>query len=211
MIAARRKIVPQDISDLRWRLSLKGTCLLYVGRLTREKGLRQLLGAWAEMKPGLNQNASLLLVGSGPDRDFLENTCKVQGLNNVRFTGAIDYDDLALFYAVASAFVIPTLEDNWSLVVPEALACGLPVLCSKYNGCWPELVQEGRNGWVFDPLDPVDTVRCLEECVRSEMKLTSMGSESTRLIRDYTPRKAAESVLKACELAMRVGVRGKAR
>ena len=41
------------------------------------------------------------------------------------------------------------LEDNWSLVVPEAMSCGLPILCTRYNGCWPELVRENENGWVF--------------------------------------------------------------
>ena len=75
-------------------------------------------------------------------------------LSNVLFTGAIPYEDTALYYSLADIFVMPSLEDKWSLVVPEAMSLGLPILCSIYNGCWPELVREGENGWVFDPQKP---------------------------------------------------------
>ena len=47
---------------------------------------------------------------------------------------------------------MPTWQDNWSLVVPDAMACGLRVLCSKFNGGWPELAHEDENGYVFSPL-----------------------------------------------------------
>ena len=79
------------------------------------------------------------------------------GLTNVYFIGKVDYDNLPNYYQSADVFVIPTLEDNWSLVVPEAMASGLPILSSVYNGCYPEYVTED-NGWVFDPLDSSDFV-----------------------------------------------------
>jgi glycosyltransferase involved in cell wall biosynthesis len=116
----------------------------------------------------------------------------------VAFAGAVDYDALPAYYAAADAFIIPTLEDNWSLVVPEAMACGLPILCSKYNGCWPELVCESINGWIFDPLSTADTVRCLEECFRREAELPSMGRCSLRLLEGHTARDAARAILDAC-------------
>ena len=186
-------------------------------------------------------------MGDGPERQSLEQSAKSKGLN-VRFIGPVDYDKLAPYYAAADAFIIPTLEDNWSLVVPEAMACGLPILCSKYNGCWPELVQEGRNGWVFDPLDPADTVRCLAQCARLKAEsrkqkaesaeacadapthrrpdapatadqfqlsafqhfsfqkpsiLQQMGEQSREILKDHTPRKAAEAIYRACEIAIK--------
>ena len=196
------RVTDQHRADLRRRFSLRGTCLLYVGRLTIEKGLRQLLAAWIELDLDVRAAASLLLVGDGRDRTYLESFCKTNNCPEVHFAGPIDYDQLPAFYAVADAFVIPTLEDNWSLVVPEAMACGLPVLCSKYNGCWPELVRDELNGWVFDPVDPQDTVRCLERCLRQAHRLPSMGSASEGLVRNYTPRRAAESIIEACRIAV---------
>ena len=101
---------------------------------------------------------------------------------------------------------MPTLEDNWSLVVPEAMAGGKAVLCSVYNGCWPELVREGENGWLFDPRDPDSTARALlgrVGCARSSF--AAMGRRRGGSPRDYTPRRAAEAILRACEIAWTTG------
>jgi glycosyltransferase involved in cell wall biosynthesis len=94
------------------------------------------------------------------------------------------------------------LEDNWSLVVPEAMACGLPILCSKFNGCWPELVHDGINGWVFDPLKPDDISRVLETCIDHKEKLKSMGEKSRQIVSRFSPDNAAKSILKACQIAL---------
>ena len=187
---------------------------LFVGRLIPIKGLGQLLAAWEVFQKDFGQislphNGSasnttplLMIVGDGPERQSLEMRARANGLN-VRFVGAVDYARIAEFYAAADVLIIPTLEDNWSLVVPEAMACGLPILCSKYNGCWPELVHEDRNGWVFDSLEPADIVRCLQRCRSSCGRLPEMGQESARIVQDYTPRKAAAAILRTCEIALR--------
>lgn len=184
------------------RLGLRGLVFLYVGQIVNRKGIRELLAAWTRFSGGSpGDRTTLLLVGDGPERPALEQYCRDHALTNVRFAGPIDYDALGPFYKSADVFVIPTLEDNWSLVVPEAMACGLPILCSRYNGCWPEYVTPA-NGWVFDPRDPDDTVACLHKCVAAGEKLVEMGRESDRIIANYTAKQAAEAVLQACALAL---------
>ena len=96
---------------------------------------------------------------------------------------------------------MPTLEDNWSLVVPEAMACGLPILCSCYNGCYPELIEPGGNGWIFDPLDETDTYNALHRCVVNRSRLAKMGARSQEIVAKYTPENAAKAILEACRLA----------
>jgi glycosyltransferase involved in cell wall biosynthesis len=174
---------------------------LVVSRLVSRKGVRQLLMAWSQGEPTWGKAAALVVVGDGPERENLLNQTRAAGMRSVYFEGAVDYDHIAPYYAAADALVMPTLEDNWSLVVPEAMACGLPILCSKYNGCWPELVQE-RNGWVFDPLDPQDTLRVLQACIRAAPDLPQMGRESQKIISGHTPRHAAESIFAACKIAL---------
>lgn len=196
------QVSQEQINDFRNGLSINGICLIYVGQMIPRKGVRQLLMAWSDIRAPLDSQATLLLVGDGPEKTELEAFCRHRGLKNVRFAGAVDYDKLPLYYASADALVIPTLEDNWSLVVPEAMSCGLPILCSKYNGCWPELVQEGRNGWVFDPLAPADIIRCLKECLASKNKLTSMAMESRIIVQEHSPRHAAIAIFRACQLAV---------
>jgi glycosyltransferase involved in cell wall biosynthesis len=191
-----------EIDGLRDKYGLHGMVFLYVGGLVQRKGIYELLKAWKEFTSRRQSQAmTLLLVGDGPQREQLEQYCESNRLGNVCFAGAIDYDKLAPFYKSADVFVIPTLSDNWSLVVPEAMACGLPILCSKYNGCWPELVTPS-NGWVFDPHDVADIVTTLEECIQASEKLPEMGRKSLKIVANYTGRTAAEAILRTCELAI---------
>jgi glycosyltransferase involved in cell wall biosynthesis len=194
-------ITQQKIDAIRQKFDIKGLCFLFVGQLTDRKGVHHLLESWSKFEHARPAPGTLLIVGEGPDEGTLQNQAKKLSLSSVRFIGAVDYDQIADYYATADVFVIPTLEDNWSLVVPEAMACGLPILCSKYNGCWPELVHSGENGWVFDPLDHEDILRCLIECLDNKDRLKQMGEKSKVIVSDYTPEKAAESILRACRIA----------
>ena len=173
---------------------------LVVARLIQLKGVHHLLSAWEQGERSLGGKAVLVVVGDGPERERLMDQVSAAALGNVYFEGAVDYDNMFAYYAASDVFVIPTLEDNWSLVVPEAMACGLPILCSRYNGCWPELVQE-KNGWVFDPLDPQDTLRGLKACIEKASELPRMGQASRKIIVGYTPQHAARSIYEACQIA----------
>lgn len=181
-----------------------GPRFLYVGRLIRLKGLQELLQGWllfCEQEP---RSGSLTLVGEGPERADLEKLVSDLRLRNVRFAGAANYDSIAGHYASADALVMPSLEDNWSLVVPEAMACGLPVLCSRYNGCWPELVKENVNGWVFDPTDASAVAQVLSDATRAAGRLAEMGQASRQIVQAYSPARAAGAVLQGCEQACRL-------
>ncbi len=113
-------------------------------------------------------------------------------------TGAVDYDAIAPYYKAADCFVIPTLEDNWSLVVPEAMACGLPVATSVYNGCHPELVHP-ENGWTFDPLNKQSLMDVIQKIVSSKNQLKEMGLYSKQIVAKETAQRAAESIMEAIE------------
>ena len=143
-----------------------------------------------------------MLIGKGDLEEELKSYCDINSLRNVRFAGAIPHDHLAQYYVASDVFIIPTLEDNWSLVVPEAMACGLPILCSKYNGCWPELVHDGGNGWIFDPLNREDILRVLELSLDHKKDLKRMGEKSKQIVRLFSPEKAAQSILEACRIAL---------
>jgi glycosyltransferase involved in cell wall biosynthesis len=204
-----KSISPGEIQELReeWKADQEALVFIYVGRLSQLKGLKELIEGWARFQSSDNGNrcskSMLVLVGNGPEEKNIQMQACNLGLQNVRFAGAVDYEKLALYYAAANAFIIPTLEDNWSLVVPEAMACGLPILCSKYNGCWPELVQDGCNGWVFDPLNKADIARCIELCIEQGIdNLRKCGKNSKNIIEGHNPKTAALAIHKACELAI---------
>jgi glycosyltransferase involved in cell wall biosynthesis len=191
-----------DIENLYRECRIKGILILYVGRLISLKGLKQLLKIWTKFEQKHSKKATLVLVGDGDLSDELKTICKERNLTGVRFVGSVDYDDIVQYYVAADVFIMPTLEDNWSLVVPEAMACGLPILCSKYNGCWPELVRDGINGWVFDPLNADDILRVLNLCLENSEDLKSMGEKSKQVVSRFSPENAAKSILEACKIAL---------
>ena len=100
--------------------------------------------AWLKHMP----EDHIVLIGQGDKSAELEK--KYVNNKSVHLVGRVNYNIVYKYYAIADVFVLPTLLDNWSLVIPEAMSCGLPVSTTIYNGCHSELVHEGENGYVFD-------------------------------------------------------------
>lgn len=188
--------------DARWQTFTKHPIFLYVGQMIPRKGVLELLKGWKVYSSLEPDHGSLLLAGEGISENSLKQFADREQLPNVNFLGAINYDQIAQIYAQADVFVIATLEDNWSLVVPEAMACGLPVACSKYNGCWPELVKPGENGNIFDPHDPVSISESFLYFKQHFKHLRAMGLRSKQIISAFTPTSAAQAILNACNLAL---------
>ncbi|NGP75945.1 glycosyltransferase family 4 protein [Balneolaceae bacterium YR4-1] len=182
---------------IKTKYDIEGELFLYVGQLIPRKGILEMLKAWREFSVE-NPGPTLILLGDGEQKMEAQNYITENNIGNVRILGRVNYSEVAKFYAAADIFIISTLEDNWSLVVPEAMSCSLPVLCSKYNGCWPELVKP-QNGWVFDPLETDEFVHTLEVAWQNRDKWEEMGINSSEIIKNYTPEKVAESIYEACE------------
>lgn len=121
--------------------------ILFVGQLIPRKGVKELIEAWCSFKEREESDVTLVCVGNGAQMGEIKQLITVKNIPDVMLAGAVDYDLIASYYKAADCFIIPTLEDNWSLVVPEAMACGLPIATSKYNGCHPELVHHEMDGY----------------------------------------------------------------
>lgn len=150
--------VPQDAflveppQPLPWLQDSKRPVILSVGQLIQRKGLDKLIEACGRLKKR-GYSFSLVIVGGGPERDRLLELAKANELDDFQILPDKSQSVLNEIYRSANVFVFPTLEDVWGLVVNEALWAGLPVLCSKYAGCAPELVEQEN---IFDPLSPDD-------------------------------------------------------
>jgi len=124
--------------------------LLFVGRLAPRKGVLQILSALTKLG---DPEIGFLIVGSGPQEKELKQFCQELRLPNVYFEGFQQQEALPGYYALADVLVFPSFYDVWGLVVNEALASGLYVLCSDRAGAAYDLIQEGWNGALFDPYD----------------------------------------------------------
>ncbi|MDC3070896.1 glycosyltransferase [Bacteroidota bacterium] len=191
------KISKNEILKLKKSFNLKEDVFLFVGQLIPRKGVIELIKAWKDFEKNFS-NASLVLLGSGEQLELASDLLNKHRINNVCLPGKVDYSEVATFYAVADIFIIPTLEDNWSLVVPEAMSCSLPIICSKYNGCWPELVKK-ENGWVFDPLDTSNFNHTLNLAYKNKEKWKEMGESSAKIVSDFSTEKIANKIVNSCK------------
>ena len=94
---------------LRKKLGCKQTVYIYVGQLIPRKGIIELLKGWNEANL---QDATLLLVGEGNQRNEIENFIRLEDIHNVILAGKVNYDCIAPYYAIADSFIIATLEDR---------------------------------------------------------------------------------------------------
>tara|TARA_R110001592_G_scaffold363394_1_gene687421 strand:- start:65243 stop:66283 length:1041 start_codon:yes stop_codon:yes gene_type:complete len=200
MIADLRAKSYEEVSDSplnkptkKSNLGLNQYVYVYLGRLVPIKGIQEMINAWISTM-GLVKEASLLILGDGPERPIVEKIIEKSTCKNIVFSGELDYSDVPDYLSLGDVFLMPTLQDNWSLVIPEAMSLGLPILCSNYNGCWPELVKK-ENGWVFDPLDRESFRLGLLSSWEKKDSWNKMGKASEAIIAAYTPSSVANNIL----------------
>lgn len=171
------------------KITDEGIVYLYSGQFILRKGIIYLLEAW---KNHIQKypNDHLILIGDG--ETFTDYSTRFASLDSLHFMGRIPYDEVYKFYAISDVFVIPTLEDNWCLVVPEAMSCGMPVACSKYNGGAVDLIKNGENGLVFDPLDPDSMETALS--FFHDKNLRKMGEKSIEFEKPFNTENCARRV-----------------
>jgi glycosyltransferase involved in cell wall biosynthesis len=112
-------------------------------------------------------------------------------------------EELPAFYAGAGAFIHPALSEPWGLVINEAMASGLPIISSRNVGAAKELVQEGVNGFTFDPEDIEELARLMVRIENLPHKeRAAMGSESRRIIAKWDPECFAQGVMQSAQAAI---------
>ncbi|MBM4165092.1 MAG: glycosyltransferase, partial [Lentisphaerae bacterium] len=155
---------------------------LFLSRLHPLKGLDLLVAAWKEAAEAFDDWHLLI---AGPDENGYQGTIErmVQraGIaSRVTFCGPLYGDERAAVMRAVDLFVLPTRHENFGMVVPEALASGVPVICTK-GAPWGELVTARCGWWVEVGVEP------LAEALREAMALgdeerREMGRQGRRLV-----------------------------
>ncbi len=176
---------------------------LYVGRLSREKGLFDLLDAFCQVHEQ-NPETTLALAGPGLIEEELRQRAMALGIDSaVKFLGTRSPEEIGRLLMSSAAMILPSHREPWGLVVNEALSFGCPVVVSDICGCVPELVRDGITGYSF----PVGDVGALTQAMLNAQRL-SKSREAVALncldvIERFTPQRAAEQILRGCVSILR--------
>ena len=152
----------KDRQALRAKLGLKGFVLASVGLLIERKGHHFVIEALANVP-----DATLLIAGSGPDRQQLEALADRLGVKDrVRFLGNLDRETLCDLYNCADALVLASSREGWANVLLEAMACGTPVLGTAVWGT-PEVIASPEAGLLLKNRDAKSIVEAIGELRRA--------------------------------------------
>jgi glycosyltransferase involved in cell wall biosynthesis len=203
----------------RARLKLPARYILSVGRFVEKKNLATLIEAYAlaRERGGLN-GCDLVLVGDGPLKSDLMQLATRRGLqpmdlaSTARRTSTTDQEivrfypfsqlhDLPSYYALADCFVLPSLREEWGLVVNEAMASGCPAIVTGAAGCAGDLIVTGYTGYTF-AAESVETLAShLQEIGSNPSKAREMGRRARSRVRAWSCDQFAHSALTAAGMA----------
>lgn len=142
----------------------------------------------------------LVVLGDGPQKDKINQFVSEHQIAGVEFPGFRQAAELPAYYGRASVFIHIPIQEQWGLVVNEAMASGLPVLVSKQCGCAPELVVDGRNGFLVDAHDLSPLVKHMIGFTTGAYDAAAMGAASREIIQHWGLERFAGSLLELTRL-----------
>jgi len=175
-------------------------------RFIRRKNIHRLLEAYGEYREHCKSVKiypfRLVILGDGEERMKLEGIIIDRSIESVTLAGFRQINELPAYYGQARLFIHPALQDQWGLVVNEAMASGLPVIVSRRCGCVPDLVREGVNGFTFDPENINELVNLMVLCSSGTLDLSIMGDSSYSHICNWGLERFAEGMYQAFKVAL---------
>ena len=195
--------------EIRKKHGLPENYFLASARFVDKKNLLNLVRAYGQYRESAKKDGRkqseiwhLVLLGDGPLKSEICNLVASLGLQQyVLMPGFKQYNELPEFYALAKVFIHASTVEQWGLVVNEAMASGLPVLVSNRCGCAQNMVQEGVNGYTFDPYDPKRMAEMMSRISSPGFPLSGFGSASSCIIAEWSPTRFASGLSQAIKAA----------
>lgn len=183
---------------------LRKPYFLSINRFVPKKNLLFMISAYAEYRKVVGSHAwDLVLCGDGELRPQIEQTIFDLGLEGtIHLPGFLQQDELLPYFAHASCFIHTSIQEQWGLVVNEAMAAGLPILVSNRCGCFEDLVLEGINGFGFDPENSQQLIYLMVKMSSGEVDLKAMGDAALKHIQKFSPDYFAQGLTQAIEYAL---------
>lgn len=175
--------------------SSQGKQIVYVGRLSFEKGPDVLIDAFRLLVKRHHKMVQLTFVGDGGLRQLLERQVKDCGLKHlVQFLG--NASDVRPYLHAADAYVLPSRSEGLSVALLEAMACGLPVVATRSGGP-VDVVEDGTNGLLVEPEDPEALAGAIQRVLDDRHLACQLGCQARRTVEEkYSLQSVAERYIR---------------
>ena len=177
---------------------------LTVNRFVGKKNLFWLLSVYADYRNQLGSKSwDLVLCGDGELAKQVH--ARIVELNLEKFVhcpGFLQRNEQLPYFAHAKCFIHSSTQEQWGLVVNEAMAASLPVLLSNRCGCFEDLLIEGENGFGFDPENAPQLLHLMLNVSCDTSNLTRLGDNARNHIEKFSPLLFGNNLVKAIHLSM---------
>lgn len=183
---------------------IKKPFFLAINRFISKKNLPFLISSYAVYSKIAGNNAwDLVLCGDGElSLQIKQQIAELELKNSIHLPGFLQEDEMLPYFAHAGCFVHTSTQEQWGLVVNEAMAAGLPVLVSNRCGCFEDLVLEGINGFGFDPENQQELTQLMIKISSDAVDLKAMSQASLKHIQNFSPNYFAQGLMQAVEYAL---------
>jgi 1,2-diacylglycerol 3-alpha-glucosyltransferase len=175
-------------------------------RFIKRKNLGTLLIAYQQYRAEVKRMGygpwRLVILGDGEERSNYVRLIRGNELEGVTLAGFRQIEELPAYYGLAKVFIHPAVQEQWGLVVNEAMASGLPVLVSGRCGCVPDLICNGENGFIFDPDNTAELAELMQRTSSGQVDLAAMGRAARAHISHWGPERFAEGLYGALQVAL---------
>ena len=170
------------------------TTFLFCGQMIPRKGVDVLVRAFDALVVA-GARARLLLVGRRADLDDMLRPVSAATKDRISYEGFITPDRLPEVFERADVFVLPSRHDGWGVVVNQAMAAGLPIICTEAVGAGFDLVRDGVNGFRIPVNNPAKLTEVMKFFLEDKQRQLSFGAASRALAAQWTPQQGAEKWL----------------
>ncbi len=186
-----------DISseEAKRKMGIYGDIILSAGRLVPWKGFRMLIKIMPRLSE-ISQLFRLVIVGDGPDRKRLDSMVKNLGLERrVYLVGRKSQEELAVYMAAASMFVLNTGYEGFSHQILEAMTVGLPVITTAVGGN-KEIMRQGENGFMVKYQDEFNLIEAIKSLWENQELQEEFKKEGKKTAEQFSSEKMFQETIK---------------
>jgi len=175
--------------------------ILAVGRMIAQKGFMYLVRAFATVAKKV-PNTKLVIVGDGYEMpNLVKETKKLHLSDRIIFPGTISYDQLSKYYNIADAFVMPSMKDSEGnldaspVAMMEAMACGVPVVATKFSGS-DDLVIAGKTGFLVKEKSNIEITEALVKLLKNKNRAETQKQVRNIAVQNFSIKEIAKKYVK---------------